>query len=553
MESLDTQASPAAPAGLERDLRTLLARAAQLLCPENPLHDVPPHSCGTEADEGAAPVAENSRDELLQREWFYTVRGPSNGSGARVVGLAELARAQGARESAGSLHFGRLRRLDTELGRLGAVLYLKDVEERYVYVNTVDGHVLGRPLAEVLGRSDHELLAPEDASARRLHDARAQQLAWAEVREESLPEANEGRSSYWSARGVLWPDSPRPMLLGVSAPAQVPRRLPRPAMPTRDRFRAFFEGSGDPLLALSDARISEINSAALRLMNLPSASAALGHRLEEFSALLQADMRASSEVLEAHLRDLQAQGALRFEWLLRPLGASDMIPIEVRLSEVDVQGSPAALLGLRDLRPERAREARLEHAALHDVLTDLPNRALLLDRIELALGHSARSGEYGAVLYLDLDGFKSLNDLCGHAAGDHLLQQVSVRLSANVRSVDTMARIGGDEFVVLLTGLGHNAPQALEHALGIAEKIRHALDGRAEQRSPPAEPGIAELPLPIVEAPCWSCPNGPALSASIGLTLFGSGPSTAALLLAQADAAMYEAKHGGGNRTCSRH
>jgi diguanylate cyclase (GGDEF)-like protein len=151
----------------------------------------------------------------------------------------------------------------------------------------------------------------------------------------------------------------------------------------------------------------------------------------------------------------------------------------------------------------------------------------LLDRLEHALAHATRHRGLGALLFVDLDNFKSLNDSMGHDTGDMLLQQVAGRLSACTRTVDTVARLGGDEFVVLLEDLSHDALEAASQAEAVAEKIIESLNRAYE----------------IHENVHFSSP-------SIGITLFGEHPEKMGEPLKRADAAMYQAKAAGRNTLC---
>ena len=170
---------------------------------------------------------------------------------------------------------------------------------------------------------------------------------------------------------------------------------------------------------------------------------------------------------------------------------------------------------------ERKRtEARLSHMARFDHLTDLPNRMLFRDRLQNALARARREVDRLAVLYLDLDRFKDVNDQRGHAAGDRLLCEVSNRLAACVRESDTVGRLGGDEFAVLLPRIGRP-----DDALGVAEKIRRAM------QEPFALGDVAAN-----------------ISASIGIALFPDHSDDEDGLLQLADDAMYLVKHEGGNR-----
>ena len=177
-----------------------------------------------------------------------------------------------------------------------------------------------------------------------------------------------------------------------------------------------------------------------------------------------------------------------------------------------------------DLR--RANE-EIEHLAFYDPLTGLPNRRLLLDRLGQAPVLSQRSGKVGALLFLDLDHFKDLNDTLGHEVGDELLQEVAQRLLANVRVADTVARLGGDEFVVMLSDLSTSTQEAAALAQRIGEKILRGL----------SEPYVLR----------GHTHQG---AASIGATLFGASAQSAIELLRQADIAMYQVKARRGNALC---
>ena len=177
-----------------------------------------------------------------------------------------------------------------------------------------------------------------------------------------------------------------------------------------------------------------------------------------------------------------------------------------------------------DITIAKAASSKIMSLAFYDPLTQLPNRRLLLDRLSQALAHSTRSGHGRALLFLDLDHFKTLNDSLGHNIGDLLLQQVAVRLTACVREDDTIARIGGDEFVVLLEGLSQQAIEAASQTKAIAEKILLSLNRPYELNT-----------------------HRYHSSTSIGATLFTGREQLPEELLKQADIAMYQSKTEGGN------
>jgi diguanylate cyclase (GGDEF)-like protein/PAS domain S-box-containing protein len=177
-----------------------------------------------------------------------------------------------------------------------------------------------------------------------------------------------------------------------------------------------------------------------------------------------------------------------------------------------------------DITSRKAAESEIVHLAFYDPLTRLPNRRLLQDRLKQALISSNRSKKFGALMFVDLDNFKTLNDTLGHHFGDMLLEQVAQRLSETVREGDTVARLGGDEFVVMLEGICESSQEAATHTELVGKKILSAL-------SRPYALGS----------------NVYNNSCSIGITLFSDKQETVDELLKRADLAMYEAKAAGRN------
>ncbi len=181
----------------------------------------------------------------------------------------------------------------------------------------------------------------------------------------------------------------------------------------------------------------------------------------------------------------------------------------------------------RDVTARKISEDEIEHLAFYDTLTRLPNRQLLMDRLQYALTHNDDDLQFGALMFIDLDNFKVLNDTKGHATGDMLLQSVALRLSACLRLSDTVARLGGDEFVVLLEDLGENEQSAIEQAQVVADKI-----------------------LATVSEPYNLAGHQHYTTCSIGVTAFTKRHQSIGDLLKQADLAMYQAKAAGRNTVC---
>ena len=198
--------------------------------------------------------------------------------------------------------------------------------------------------------------------------------------------------------------------------------------------------------------------------------------------------------------------------------------VEVSVESIELNAIPCLLLTARDMTELKEAQAQVQHLAYHDSLTNLPNRALLLDRLTQQIALLKRHQLRGALLFLDLDHFKHINDSLGHQVGDAVLKLVTARLEASVRQEDTVARLGGDEFVVLITGLEGKRSKVVQQIRALAEKLRQLLaepmllDGHQLQVTPSV--GIAMIPD------------------------HGDNPSD---LLKRADIALYRAKDSGRN------
>ena len=218
------------------------------------------------------------------------------------------------------------------------------------------------------------------------------------------------------------------------------------------------------------------------------------------------------KTLDVEYRIIDTQGKMRW---MRSIGKAHFDPA----------GRPITMQGtIQEITKQKHAEQEIENLAYYDPLTHLPNRRLMIDRIQHAMATRARSGNEAVLLFLDIDHFKMLNDTLGHDMGDVLLQQVAERLTNSIREVDTVSRFGGDEFVVLLEGLSAQPIEAAAQAEAIAKKILYSIS----------------MPYQLGSHNYTS-------STSIGITLFDEHHSEVKDLLKQADIALYQAKHDGRN------
>lgn len=373
-----------------------------------------------------------------------------------------------------------------------------------------------------------------------------------------MPGRLSGRSALVAARGMLYDD----VILTVSIPMDnvlnqwyEQRRL---VSATAAVFIAI-------ILSATAVRLTHLRRRAQAQRTLVEAKAALDQALESMEngfLLLDAELqvvRWNRRYLElfpwhaqsigpgcpvqtllastAHACSIGDTEAERKTWLAQRLERFKKPPTtthELQLPEgilVEVTERRTADDGLvilfQDVTALRHASAEIAQLAYFDSLTGLPNRRLLGDRLTQAINVCTRSNHLGALLFLDLDHFKTLNDTMGHDLGDALLLQVAQRLKACVREADTVARLGGDEFVVMLQNLGTSEVNARQQTNLVGHKILQSLDQPYELR------GVVHRS-----------------SCSIGATLFADSDVSAADLLKQADIAMYQAKAGGRNALC---
>lgn len=283
-------------------------------------------------------------------------------------------------------------------------------------------------------------------------------------------------------------------------------------------YAALVASAEDAILTTTlDATITTWNPAATRIYGYP-VDAMIGRPLAAITAPEQADALAETVTLLA--------GGTRVESFDLRRVHEDGRVIDVSVTASPILGPDGAPVGIswieRDVTGRRHVERMISHLAFHDPLTGLANRTLLRDRLQHSLERTRRTGELVAVIYLDLDDFKRVNDRLGHPAGDRLLQLVATRLQGLLRPEDTLARIGGDEFVVV----SERVP-SIETGLTIAGRLQDAL-------TPPFEFDDARAHV----------------TASIGVAV-GDASTDADQLLAHADRAMYSAKAGGGARAAT--
>jgi diguanylate cyclase (GGDEF)-like protein/PAS domain S-box-containing protein len=260
-------------------------------------------------------------------------------------------------------------------------------------------------------------------------------------------------------------------------------------------------------------RLTYVNQACLDLWGYSSEKEVLGKELVDF---LQNPLDALKLIDE-----LKKSGGWRGSLMAKKRDGSEFdVEAQAYLTR-NSQGEPICLTGyFFDVTEKKRTEREIRQLAYYDTLTGLPNRTLLADHMEMAIGHARRGGESVAILLLDLDNFKQVNDSMGHAKGDQILQEVAARLTTRARKGDTLARWAGDEFVFILTNMSCEASAAT-----FARKVLDLL---------------TEQPFTLDDREIFA-------TASVGIAIFPQDGEDVATLLQHADTAMYEAKGTGGN------
>jgi diguanylate cyclase (GGDEF)-like protein/PAS domain S-box-containing protein len=270
------------------------------------------------------------------------------------------------------------------------------------------------------------------------------------------------------------------------------------------RMRLLSDMSQEILIITRDNIILQVNAAGDRMLGGPN-DEPVGRRMLDLVA--EADHQTVMQRLQC------PEANLNHAEIHLHAATGKLIPVEFSCTTIDYEGTPARVMAFRDLSDRKRDEARIRHLAHHDPLTNLPNRFLLRERLAYALGMTASLGTTLAVLYLDLDYFKPVNDLLGHAAGDSLLIQVASRMQAVLRATDTLARVGGDEFVIVAL------LEQPEHAVVMADRLLEALTWPFVLGSDHVEIGT-----------------------SIGIALYPKDGDSQEALMHAADTALYRAK-----------
>jgi diguanylate cyclase (GGDEF)-like protein/PAS domain S-box-containing protein len=301
--------------------------------------------------------------------------------------------------------------------------------------------------------------------------------------------------------------------IALSIEAERRDQTERALRDSEHRFKAILEASPIPMaVSLPDGEMIYANAGMGALFRLP-VDKALGKRAVEFYA--------DRGVRDELLAEIDKYGQLREREVQLKRGDGSVFWAMISSVRVELDGRQVIIASIWDITSKREAEEKLRHAALYDELTGLPNRTLLFDLLRAELARVDRHDQPFAMLYMDLDDFKQVNDRFGHEAGDALLREVASRIRSGLRAGDVPARVGGDEFVALLPQVA-----GVEGAKAVADRVAEFLNRPH-----------------VISGTTLYCP------ASVGILMADNTYKDANAVMRDADAAMYKAKQAGKSRT----
>jgi len=400
-----------------------------------------------------------------------------------------------------------------------AIRIAVDGGHRVAFANPAYETLLGVAAGEALGADPQQFYA-DPADYREL----LQRLQTGEHISDRLVELKFARrGTRWALASYMpFEFEGQPAILGWFYDVTPMKQIEQALLQSEARFRQMFEGHASPMLLI------EPQSGAIVNANRAAAEF-YGYAIEQMRHMNIADINTQTREELLHERQQALREVRNYFVFPHRLADGSMRSVEVHSSPVEVDGRNLLFSIIHDITERQRLEQQMHELAFYDVLTGLPNRRLLLDRLHKALATCDRTRRHAALMFLDLDHFKTLNDLHGHDIGDRMLFEVAQRLRTCIREEDSVARFGGDEFVVMLEALSNDTQEAVVQAETVAEKIRLAL----------AQPYL--LTRYAGDPITHHC------SSSIGITIFREQSDGVEQLLKWTDMAMYRAKEAGRN------
>jgi diguanylate cyclase (GGDEF)-like protein/PAS domain S-box-containing protein len=404
--------------------------------------------------------------------------------------------------------------LKTLLRHLPDMIWMKDADGVYMVCNSRFERFFGASEAHIIGKTDYDFVSREQADFFRWHDLKSMNSQQPSVNEEWITLSSGEQCLLETTKTAIQDEYGKTIgVLGIGHDITKRYQSETAVRESSERYQAILSSTLDGFWLVDlQGNLLEVNDAYCRMS---------GYHHDELigRSLLTLDPYETADNISLRIARIQMEGGDVFTTIHRRKDGCEW-PVEVSISYSEIDGGRFFVF-LRDISERRKTEQQIEYMAYNDLLTGLPNRVLLEDRLRQEIARHRRNGKRIAVLFMDLDGFKKINDLYGHNTGDQLLVAMAERMKMTFRAADTLARLGGDEFVAILPGL-----DPADDRLPILDRILAAI----------AEPiTLDNIDLPV--------------SASIGVSFYPQSPDVDGdQLLRQADQAMYQAKLAGKNR-----
>ena len=429
-------------------------------------------------------------------------------SGYRGIGRDITALKRAENELASSARF-----LDAVIDAVPTAISVKSREHRLIMVNEAYCRLSGMTREQLLGGDDHLFMVPDDVAYVWQKDDEALASAQPVQFERAWAIGGVERWTLTRKFGLIGPGN-RPVVVSSTTDITSIKEVELQLRASERRFRDFAEAAGEYVWETDAEGCFTFVSSRIKAVLGYDASEMLGRRDTDFMPPEESERVATW--IEDHTRLDGSYRDLEHRFLTK---TGEVVWVQVNAVRISgPEGRPIGRRGTcRDVTDRRKAEERISVLATRDTLTGLPNRLLFNDRLEQGLVNARRSRQSVALMFIDLDRFKNINDSLGHDVGDLLLKEVAVRMQACVRKGDTLSRLGGDEFVVTLEGL-----QQAEDAAQVARKIINAL----------AQP--MQIAGHMLTTSC-----------SLGIAIFPEDAEDSAALMKNADTAMYHAKERG--------
>lgn len=410
--------------------------------------------------------------------------------------------------------------LRTLIDTIPDLIWLKDPDGVYLACNPRFEEFFGAKESDIIGKTDYDFVDKELADWFRVHDKKAMEANTPTVDEEEIPFASDGHKELVEATKTPMYDTNGKLIgiLGIAHDITALRAFEKSVQESEQSFRSLFNSLREAVYVQDEkGTFLAVNEGASKMYGYPQ-EWFIGKSPLDVAAPGMNDLDA---LVPAHQKALEGEPQSFEFWALRFDGTP--FPKEVHQTKGKWFGKDVVFAVALDITERKKHEEQLRYIANYDALTSLPNRLLLADRLRQAIALSKRHATKLSVAYLDLDGFKAINDIHGHAAGDQLLITISHRLKSLLREEDTLARLGGDEFVAVLIGM----------------------------RDTKESDAILQRMLQAVSTPVIINNHALQVSASIGVTTYSKEEALDAdTLIRQSDQAMYLAKQSGKNRYC---